>query len=39
MIADQLNEIKKVTLAKLICANGDNIEFLQRNVFRGESDR
>jgi peroxidase len=36
---EQLHEIKKISLAKLICANGDDIEFVQKNVFRGESAR
>jgi peroxidase len=36
---DQLHEIKKITLAKLICANGDDIEYVQKNVFRGETSR
>jgi hypothetical protein len=36
---DQLHEIKKITLAKLICANGDDIDFVQKNVFRGETAR
>ncbi|RWS11097.1 Peroxidase-like protein, partial [Dinothrombium tinctorium] len=36
---DQLREIKKITLAKIICANSDNIHAIQKNVFRGESKR
>ena len=29
----QLEEIKKTTLAKIFCETGDNIEFVQRDVF------
>ncbi|RWS28959.1 peroxidasin-like protein [Leptotrombidium deliense] len=37
--SQQLQELKKVTLAKIICANSDNIKHIQKNVFRGESKR
>lgn len=29
----QLSEIKKTSLAKIICENGDNIDHIQRDVF------
>lgn len=32
--AAQLEEIKKVTFARILCDNSDNIERMQRNVFR-----
>lgn len=35
----QLYELRKTTLAKLICANSDDIEYVQKNAFRGESER
>lgn len=34
---NQLQELRKTNLAKLICANSDNISIIQKNVFRGES--
>lgn len=30
----QLAEIRKTTLSKVICENGDNIEYIQRDVFK-----
>lgn len=36
---DQLIEIKKISTAKMICENADSIKYIQKNVFRGESQR
>lgn len=33
----QLQELRKTTLAKVICENSDGIDYIQKNVFRGES--
>lgn len=30
---EQLNELKQVTLARIYCDNGDNIQMMQKNVF------
>ena len=32
-----MQEIRKTSLAKLICENSDGIDYIQKNVFRGES--
>ena len=32
MISEQLQEIRKVTLAKIMCRNGDDISEIQPNV-------
>jgi len=34
MSTEQLAEIRKVTLAKVICVNGDNISKIQPNVMQ-----
>lgn len=33
----QLQELRKTSLAKIICENSDGIDYIQKNVFRGES--
>ena len=38
-LSEQLHQIKRTSFAKIICANGDDIEYVQKNVFRGESAR
>lgn len=38
-ISEQLKEIRKVTLAEIICKNGDNISQLQPDVFHAVSDK
>jgi len=36
---DQLVEIRKASLAKIMCANSDSLNYIQKNVYRGESQR
>ena len=35
----QRTELRKTTLAKVVCTNGDNIPTIQRNVFEGSRSR
>jgi hypothetical protein len=35
--SDQLHEMRKVNFARIICENSDSIDYIQKNVFRGES--
>lgn len=35
---DQLKQLKKITLARLLCDNSDDIQKMQRQAFRKISD-
>lgn len=37
--ADQLLELRKVSFSRLLCVNSDNLKQIQKNVYRGESQR
>jgi len=36
---DQLQELRKVSFSRLLCVNSDNLKHIQKNVYRGESQR
>lgn len=38
MLLEQLKEIRKASISKLLCNNGDNIQLMQRKGFEVVSD-